>query len=195
MPNFRGHLYYISPISINIPSILEHGILSYERASSVCPSHQSFAMDSVQQRRDRVVVTNAKPLHTYVNLYFDARNPALFIRRDFAQSLCILVVDGSILKLPDVVITDMNAAAIFVKFMEPAELDTLDFGLIYATYWIDPSVPTHKQQKCAEVLVPGMIPFKYVTGARVVDEVAKAALIATGFPPGLITVDRQIFFK
>jgi hypothetical protein len=60
----------------NIPSVLEHGILSHERMASL--PHRSVAMQGVQERRDLKQVPGGLKLHQYANLYFHARNPMLY---------------------------------------------------------------------------------------------------------------------
>jgi hypothetical protein len=58
-------LYYITPIC-NIPSIMEHGILSHVRAGRL--SHASVAMPEIQGRRTKIRVPGGRRLHEYVNL-------------------------------------------------------------------------------------------------------------------------------
>ena len=64
-------LHFITPIA-NVLSILTHGIMSHRRATKL--PHQSIAMAEIQDRRQKVVIPNARPLHEYVNLYICARN-------------------------------------------------------------------------------------------------------------------------
>jgi hypothetical protein len=65
----------IMPIG-NVPSVMEHGILSYERAARL--EHHSVAMQEIQDKRDQKQVPSGLRLHQYANLYFHARNPMLF---------------------------------------------------------------------------------------------------------------------
>lgn len=75
-------------------------------------------------------------------------------------------------------------------------IEQLNFALIYARYWND-NDPLEKARKksikCAEVLVPSMIPFTYITGAAVANRVAYAALIKTGFDKKIWITDRVFF--
>jgi hypothetical protein len=96
-------LHYITPIK-NMGSIYTLGILSHKKAEKI--SHQSVAMDEIQERRKKVVVPGGRPLHQYVNLYFHARNPMMFKRKDFYKELCIIKVSKDVLNLPQVVISD-----------------------------------------------------------------------------------------
>ncbi len=47
-------------------------------------------MEEIQERRDLKRVPGGLKLHQYANLYFHARNPMLFKRKDKAGSLCVL---------------------------------------------------------------------------------------------------------
>lgn len=55
-------LHCIMPIA-NIPLVLTHGILSYERAAKL--PHRSVAMQPVQERRDQKHVPSGLRLHQY----------------------------------------------------------------------------------------------------------------------------------
>lgn len=109
-------LHYIVPI-INVPSICVHGILSHNKAETV--EHESCAMQEIQDRRAKVIVPGGKPLHEYANLYFHARNPMMYKRKENHMVLCILVVSTDVLDLPGVVITDCNAAVISPSLSQP----------------------------------------------------------------------------
>ena len=54
----------------NIPSVLKHGILSFERSSKV--EHHSVALEEAQEKRDAKNVPGGLLLHQYANLYFHA---------------------------------------------------------------------------------------------------------------------------
>jgi len=77
----------IMPIS-NIPSVLNHGILSHEMGSRL--PHTSVALQSAQDSRDQVRIPNGLKLHQYANVYFHARNPMMSLRRNEANKLCVL---------------------------------------------------------------------------------------------------------
>ena len=89
-----AELHCIMPMA-NIASVLVHGILSYERAAQL--QHHSVVMQPVQDRRDRKQVPGGLKLHQYANLYFHARNPMLYKRKDDASNLCILRVSVAVL--------------------------------------------------------------------------------------------------
>lgn len=188
-------LHCIMPMS-NVPSVMAHGILSYERAARL--PHRSVAMQPVQERRDRKQVPGGLTLHQYANLYFHARNPMLFKRQGEAANLCVLRVSTEVLTLPGTVLSDQNAATDYVRFYDPSQWQMLNFDDIYALDWRHPgdeiAYRRHRARKCAEVLVPRIIPSRFVLGAYVIDDTARERLVALGFRLP-ITVDPVLFFR
>jgi hypothetical protein len=77
-------LYFIAPIA-NVPSIMQHGILSHKLAQQI--AHDSVAMQEIQERRRNKQIPGARRLHEYANLYFDAHNPMLSKRREQNDSV------------------------------------------------------------------------------------------------------------
>lgn len=192
-------LHYLTPIK-NMGSIYTLGILSHKKAEKI--SHQSVAMDEIQERRKKVVVPGGRPLHQYVNLYFHARNPMMFKRKDFYKELCIVKVSKDVLNLPQVVISDGNASSDYVRFYTVSEgLRVIDKERVFARYWNhdDPIEKfRHVFEKCAEVLVPDKVPKEFILGAYVSSEDSKVKLydimekIRPDFP---ITVNPDLFFQ
>lgn len=179
----------------NLASVLENGILSHERAERL--KHRSVAMQEVQDRRDVKQVPQGLRLHQYANLYFDARNPMLSKRRSEAETLCVLAIARSVLKRPDVVITDQNAASDYVRFYHPTHWNMIDFNDVFDTDWRHPDDARrqyqHKSRKCAEVLVPHAVPPELLQGAYVVSETAAGAVRAIA-PDLPIKIVPDMFF-
>ena len=188
-------LHCIMPMT-NIPSVMQHGVLSYERAAKLV--HKSVAMQPVQDKRDRTQIPGGLKLHQYANLYFHARNPMLSARRAEADSLCVLCVSTSVLSLPGTVITDQNAASDYVRFLALSQWQLLDWDLIFATDWRHPDDQIaewrHKSRKCAEVLVPHCVRPDLIVGAYVVDAAAARRLTNSGFTLPA-TIDPVMFFR
>jgi len=172
--NFNGYLYNITRIG-NLPSIIEKGILSQNECDSQRVTHQSFALASVQEKRDSKVVPNGLSIHDYACLYFDPRNKAMFHLRHndtHFSEICILVLGGiELLNVEGAVISDMNAAAAMVNFYPANDVTVLNFDRIYAKYWTHPENPSderlHGYQKCAELLIPNRIDSSHILGAYV----------------------------
>jgi hypothetical protein len=179
----------------NIPSVLKHGILSNERAAKI--SHCSVAMIEVQERRDSKHVPGGLKLHQYANLYFHARNPMLFKRKEEAANLCVLRISPEVRHIDGVVITDRNASSDYVRFLHPSQDALLNYDAIFAEDWRHPNDQItflrHRSQKCAEVLVPHCVESKFLVGAYIVNEATAAKLKSLVFSLP-ITVDCKMFF-
>ena len=161
-------LYYLTPIS-NLASIFSRGILSHNRAAKLRNS-VSIADPDVQQIRSTKVVPCGRPLWDYANLYINVRNPMMF-RRRFEQ-VCVVSVDRAVVDLPDVVVTDRNAASGGVRFAaSPNGLSIVDKDLTFAMSWKHPEDERrewdHKARMCAEVLVPDLVDLRHILGVYV----------------------------
>jgi hypothetical protein len=195
MPHRVTELHNIMPIA-NIPSVLRHGILSHEEAARL--PHASVALSEIQDRRDVKRVPGGLNLHQYANLYFCARNPMLYRRMNEAAAICVLRIDRHVLTLPNVVLSDRNAASDYVRFLKsPEGLRELDYDLIFATYWTsdDPfDYWRRKSIKCAEILVPHRVPADLVVGAYVINATAEVNLREAGFDRP-VTRNPNLFFS
>ena len=190
-------VHYITHIN-NLPSILLRGILSHNNAKKL--RHISVASQTIQDRREPKVVPGGRKLHDYVNTYFHARNPMMYLilRQQDHLKLTVLRIDTDILDLPNVVITDGNAAGDYAIFRpSPMGLAIVDKELTFAINWTHPDPIEYfrrKSAKCAEVLVHDRIPPEYILGAYVSCEEAKVTFEATGanIP---VTINAHLFFR
>jgi len=184
----------ITPL-VNIPSILQHGILSHAQASKL--PHHSVALQEVQDKRDQKQIPGGMALHEYANVYFHARNPMMSRRRNEAHALCVLRVSTEILKIPGAVITDQNAVSQYVKFSAPDRLKFMDLDYVFAANWKHPDDQIeewrHSSAKCAEVLIPKRIPPDYLLGAYVLNDAVRDELAAIGFALP-IEIHTDLFF-
>jgi hypothetical protein len=173
--NELEELHYITTIR-NVTSIMSKGILSHKRVKKI--NHNSVAMEVIQERREKKIVPGGRPLQEYVNLYFHARNPMLYVLQSQHIGLCVLRVSAEVLDLPKVVITDRNASSDYARFAPaPRGLSIVDKNLTFAEYWTHPDpfeAMRRKSAKCAEVLVPDRIDPSLITGAYVSCPEAKA---------------------
>jgi len=188
-------LHYITPI-LNVPSIMNQGILSHQKARQL--NHASVAMQEIQEIRAKKSIPGGKPIHSYVNLYFCARNPMLYKRAAQHRSLCVLRINTEVLDLPGVVIADGNAASEYTGFWpSKSGLDKIDFDLVFAEWWTDNN---HIQQwhkarvKCAEVMVPDRVDPRFIQGTYVSCQENQKLLEDTDF--GLpVAIDSKLFFQ
>jgi len=193
--NELEELHYITP-TCNVPSIMQNGILSHVRAASL--PHESVAMKEMQDRRAKVRVPGGRPLHEYANLYICARNPMLRKRKNQHLEICVLRVSADVVDLANVVVTDQNAASKYVRFAKaPIGLAIVNEDQVFAEWWTHPEDQIrewqHASVKCAEVLIPDRVEPRFICGAYVSCDEAKATLDAlnTGLA---VTVDRRLFF-
>ena len=145
-------------------------------------------MAEVQERRSRVVVPGGRPLHEYVNLYICARNPMLYVLKSQHAALCVLQVAPAVLDLPNVVISDQNAASDHVRFAPALHgLRLVERDAVFARSWKHPDQIAewrHKSAKCAEVLVPDRVEPGHVAGAYAASGAVAGKLraLAPGWP-------------
>lgn len=188
-------LHYITPMA-NASSILQHGILSHNRAARI--PHASVAAQEIQDRRVRKRVPGGLLLHDYVNLYIHARNPMLYKRLSRHLEICVLTVSPAVLDHPGVVLTDQNAASDYVRFARGADgLRIVDRELALADDWRDANQIRQWQKasaRCAEVLVPHCVPVEHVLGAYVSCQVAAQRFASLGAAIRA-TVNEHLFFR
>jgi hypothetical protein len=189
-------LHYISPIA-NLRSIVDHGIVSHELAERL--KHESVAMPEIQDRRAHVVLPNRRKLHSYVNLYINARNKMMFKLKEHHAELCVLQIESSVVELPGAVVTDQNAASDRVRFSAGIDgLKRIDRDYVFAKYWNhrDDQVESwrHGSAMCAEVLVPDSLPSRFISGFYVSCSDA-ANLVRDQLPDAAVTVSGHMFFQ
>jgi hypothetical protein len=189
-------LGYIVPIE-TVPSILRSGIFSHRRANKIL--HESIALQDVQDLRAKVKVPNGRPLHEYANMYICPRNPMLFKRKDSHHRICVLRVSADVVDLPNVVITNSNAGSRYVRFSPaPSGLAIVDRERTFSRNWKHPEDQIdewrHSAQKCAEVLVPDVVPVRYVTGAFASSGLGEQRLLELA-PDLPITINGDLFFQ
>lgn len=190
-----AELHFITAID-NVPSILEHGILSNRRAARL--PHISVAMQEVQDRRRDKRIPGAGLLHEYANLYFDAHNPMLSKRRNQNNTICVLRIGHAVLDESGVIVADRNAASDYVRFYTAvAGIRALNKDLVFARFWTTTDDPYEamrlKSIKCAEVLVPGSVGPDLLVGAYVANRRALAAFeeLGTRLP---VVINGSMFF-
>jgi hypothetical protein len=195
-------LHYIIHID-NLSSILQHGIVCHKRAKLF--DHISVASPAIQERRKNKLIPGSSglSLHEYVNLYINARNPMLYTILDStsefkSEDIGILSVSTDILFLPEVIITDCNAARDLVTFNpSPSGLKKLDKNLVFAKYWNDPD-PIQKDKKkgaiCAEVLVPHRVAPSQIKKIYVSNTTAKTKIDIMGISLDVV-INHALFFN
>lgn len=185
-------VHFICPFD-SVASVLDDGIWCKIEQRKRYPNATSVANPGVQDRRTAKVIPNGGKLHSYANVYFDARNSMMSVLRDLNDTLAVVRVSHKVVDLPDVIVADRNAAADDVIFRPAAEgVAALDENEVYAEVWN--MTRDSKQKRCAEVLVPNRIPPQYIEGAYVRTQQCKTTLAPScpsGFP---IVVNGHLYF-
>src|SRR5260370_36022477 len=101
------------------------------------------------------------------------------------SAICVLQIDAYVLDVPDVIVTDRNAASSWASFLTVGEgLEAIDHDRLFARSWKHPENMydewSHKSEKCAEVLVPDRAEARFVIGAYVANQAALNAFQAVG---------------
>jgi hypothetical protein len=114
------------------------------------------------------------------------------------SAICVLRVDACVLDIPEVIVTDRNAASSWVSFMTvPEGLAAIDRDRLFARSWKHPEdmyeEMNHKSEKCAEILVPDSVEARLVVGAYVANQTALATFqaLGTGLP---VSIRGDMFF-
>lgn len=187
-------LHFITTMD-DLGSILMRGILCHNRARRL--PHRSIASEEVQGIRRGKSVPGGLSLHSYANLYFDARNAMMYCLQD-EPDLVVIRVSPEVLDIPNAVVTDGNAASGPTRFYpSPDGLRHLDSARIFAWSWNDPDpwVKIEKKRvRQAEVLVPHLVPSEYIEGCYVDTQEKRRACLAFEDLPA-VDVRREIFFK
>ena len=184
-------LHFITSFE-NVASILATGIRCHNHMKTL--EHKSVADPEVQVRRASKKVPGGLKLHDYANLYFDARNVMMYVLPK-KNEIAVIRVSRSVLEVPGVVIADRNAASGAASFRPVATgIELLDEDAIYAEWWNESY--DARQLRCAEVLVPAVVPPEYIEGIYVGREQSKDALTSLlEGPPIAIEVRAHIFFR
>lgn len=194
-----GELFFITHVG-NVESILRVGILSHNRAARV--RHATVDLDTVQEIRSNVRVSPSRMLHDHANLYVCGRNAMMYhvVHNNPINGVCLLRVSPDVLTLPDVVVTDGNAARVGVTRFDDATtgIAALDHSRVHAQSWIhDPDYSAtyeHKRVKQAEVLVPELVDPTFIIGAYAPTQAAAAALDAASGARIGVVIARYPFF-
>ena len=192
-------LHYICHMD-NLPSILANGILNHRRAQRHRPT--SIADEKVQARRAEKTVPRGEPLHTYANLYLNARNPMLYRITNGARDVadyCVLSVSTDVLDLDDVVLADGNAASGHTAFRPASQgLSAIKRKRVFAQCWTHPGNPVaeaeHKRVMCAEILVPSSVEAAMITGVYVASDEIAASIPGNVANVRAITME-YLFFR
>ncbi len=189
-----AELHYLTLI-VNVESILRQGILSHNAAQQYGP--ETVAMPEVQSIRSRKRLPSGRVIHDYANLYFNARNPMMFKRKEQHAQLCILRISTDVLGLKDAYIADGNAASGSTRFTLVSGLGLpIDEDMVFGESWYNPDAEIfneNRRRRCAELLVPEVIDPRHITGAYVSTLDVRARL-EQWMSRDMIRINERMFF-
>ena len=191
-----SELHYITPMT-NVPSILQHGILSHNRAAKL--KHDDISMREIQDVRAKKRVPGGLALHDYANLYFNGRNKMMAKKRPEHDRLCVLRVSTRALNIPEAVIADQNASSKYALFLpSPLGLQKLNHDEVFVHSWKCPDDQILEWRLgslvCAELLVPHVVPPRLILGAYILDGAARTKF--TEIEPNLeCVINTDIFLR
>lgn len=151
----RFGLNYITPIE-NLPSILEHGLLSRSAMLARGVGFVDISDHDVQALRERQDPVYGRPIHDYVPLFLNHRNAMLYSRKELQDRLVILTIDRRVSSGPGVLFCDGNAAAVDTVFSTDTNILAPCREALEAEYWT--GVKDGRRRRMAEVLVPDVVP-------------------------------------
>jgi len=158
-PKITG-LYYITHKD-NVPSILEHGIMSHEEIEKQGIRFTPIYDKEIVSRRQSIVVPNGKSLWHHANLFFQPRNAMLYrvlCESGTLNDIVVIAVKPEVVDRLDIYITDGNAAHSQTTFYSAGD-GRKKIGTILKEaqieYWNEED--GSKRKVMAEVLVPRLV--------------------------------------
>ncbi len=196
-PTIRS-LFYITHLH-NLPSIVEHGILSHAQVEtknlSPTPIYDTHIVSHRRERR----APDGRSLWEFANLYFQPRNPMLYrvVREMGKRNVVVIGVDSSVMEVPGCFVSDGNAAHSLSSILPIAEgLQRIaSLRNILDNEWWNVADGS-KRQIMAECLVPDRIPPSYLQTIYTSDqEVAESVRKLLGVFSGNVVPEPKMFFQ
>lgn len=168
-------LFYITHVD-NVPSILNHGILSHEAIESQGVPFTPIYDSGIVSSRKEKSTPDGKSLWDYSNVYFQPRNPMMYrvIHEKDKRDLVILGLRPEVLQSPHAFITDGNAANNSTQYFEVSEgMKAIEsqWKVIQSDWWNE--TDGSKRRIMSECLVPEKISHACIHTIFVADHEAK----------------------
>lgn len=173
----------------NLPGIMRHGILSH---TAVRERNDVVAVDisdlAVQRHRALPETEYYRPIHDYVPLYINPRNPMLYRRLDRQHQIVILKISPNVLRDSQHVFCDGNAACLNTRFSVDPEIVSSALDALNADYWNN--FPDGKRRRCAEVLIYPRVSPEHIVAAvcnntALADEISRVAKTKVEVSPSM----------
>jgi hypothetical protein len=155
-------LYYITHIQ-NLPSILEHGILSHNEVQQRNLERMKIYNAEIVERRKNKKTPAGDSLWDYANVYFQPRNPMLYtvIDKYRRNNIVVVKVKKTLLNRGDIFVTTGNAAHSASVIDKPTPTLLKEIArFLKIEYWKD--YDGTKRKIMAECLVPKLIEPQFI---------------------------------
>ena len=150
-----NYLYHMTHKD-NLENILRYGLKSHNEAKKENLNKVDISDNQVNDRRSRKEPIFKRSIHDYVPLYFNPKNPMLYVRKQLQNDIVILAMNPMLLYNDDALFTDGNAASNPTKFYRNIDdLEKLDWSCINSSSWY--TYQDGKRLRCSEVLVYSII--------------------------------------
>jgi len=196
-PQITG-LHYITHID-NVSSILSRGIFCHERIEREKLEYTRIYNEDIVANRKDIQTPDGRSLWHFANLYFQPRNPMLYlvIHKKPVNEIAIVSVRPEILDRLDIYIATGNAAHSSSEILPSAEGRKALRQIIKNTriqYWKPED--GSKRRIMAECLVPDMVPPSLIQAIYVATGAAKATLEAAMPYSNLpVIIEPNMFFR
>jgi len=196
-PEIRS-LYFITHIE-NIPSILQHGILSHKSVEDRAIAYRPIYDASIVANRKAKTAPNGRSLWEFANLYFQARNPMLYrvVYEKSPKDLAVLGVQARVLESPGSFIATGNAASDATAILPPKEglLSIAEIWNTIRSEWWN-SMDGSKRKIMAECLVPNSVPPDLIDTIYVASHEVAKRIKQLRLPPNIAIVpEPNMFFR
>jgi len=196
-------LYYITHVD-NIVSILENGILSHSLIESEGINHQKIYNTNVVNKRSGRKVIGEKTLWDFANVYFQPRNPMMYVvgrNIDSVDNIAIFLISKKILNNREAFIVNGNAASLSSEIISSSDSKFTDVlreirKNVDNDWWKDEDGT--KRKIMAECLIPNRIDPKFIEAIYTPTEKAKRYVsqkISLKFPVVSVAVAHEKFFQ
>lgn len=131
--SMNAMLYHMTHID-NLFSILSKGLFSHSDVTSPF----DISDKGVNSRRQSPEPIHKRPIHDYVPLYFNVRNPMLFrVQREYGDNIIILEFAREVCLLQDTLFTYNNAASSYAVFYYCVKKfsEAVQWDVINSRYW------------------------------------------------------------
>lgn len=166
------YLYHITHID-NLNSIIENGLMAHNNEYV----KKRIDNENVNENRNRKEPIFGKSIHDYVPLYFNPKNPMLYVNKEIQENIVILAVTNRLWidclwDENEPIFTDGNAASNSTKFYcNLDDLNNLDWDCIKSDKWTNYN--DGKRKIMAEVLIADHISSDYIEIIYCFNEKAK----------------------